>query len=98
MSTVPVPRAELDLRRLRILFRAWHRGMREMDLIFGGFAEAEVAFLSEAELDDFEILLDAIDRDVFGWVTGEFETPANFDTALFRKLCAFHTHQKPLHS
>ncbi|WP_244427207.1 succinate dehydrogenase assembly factor 2 [Methyloferula stellata] len=91
-------RADLDLRRRRILFRSWHRGMREMDLILGGFAEAKVADLSDAELDDFEILLDATDRDVFGWVTGEFETPANFDTGLFRKICAFHTHEKPLHS
>jgi antitoxin CptB len=91
-------RADLDLRRRRILFRSWHRGMREMDLILGGFAEANVAALSEAELDDFEILLEAQDRDVFGWVTGEFETPDTFATLLFQKICAFHTHQKPLHS
>jgi antitoxin CptB len=89
--------ADLDLRRRRILFRAWHRGMREMDLILGGFAEAKLADLSEAELDDFEILLDAPDRDVLGWVTGEFETPASFATVLFRKICAFHTHLKPIH-
>jgi antitoxin CptB len=96
----PLPnasRAELDLRRRRILFRSWHRGMREMDLILGGFAEAKLAELSEAELDDFEILLEAQDRDVFGWVTGEFETPASFSTVLFEKICAFHTHLKPIH-
>src|SRR5690606_39649277 len=33
--------AELDPRRRRILFRAWHRGIREMDLIFGQFADNE---------------------------------------------------------
>ncbi len=92
-----VSRADLDLRRRRILFRSWHRGMREMDLILGGFAEAKVADLSEAELDDFEILLDAPDRDVFGWVTGEFETPERFSRGLFQKICAFHTHLKPIH-
>jgi antitoxin CptB len=32
----------LDVRRRRILFRAWHRGMREMDLIMGRFADAVI--------------------------------------------------------
>jgi len=91
-------RAALDDRRRRILFRSWHRGMKEMDLILGGFAEAELAGLTDAELDDFEVLLEAVDRDLFGWVTGEFEIPPLFDTELFRRICAFHTHVKPLHS
>ena len=30
----------LDPRRRRLLFRAWHRGSREMDLIMGPFADA----------------------------------------------------------
>ena len=39
--------ADLDVRRRRILFRAWHRGMREMDLIMGRFADAEIGTLSD---------------------------------------------------
>ena len=48
----------LDERRRRLLFRAWHRGMREIDLIMGRFADAHIATLSDAELDEFERLLD----------------------------------------
>ena len=66
----------LDTRRRRILFRSWHRGTREMDLILGRFADAEIAGLCESELDDYERLLEAPDRDVFSWVTGEAETPS----------------------
>ena len=33
----------LDDRRKRLLFRCWHRGTREMDLILGRFADAEIA-------------------------------------------------------
>jgi antitoxin CptB len=36
----------LDDRRKRLLFRCWHRGTREMDLILGRFADAEIATLS----------------------------------------------------
>ncbi|WP_238183519.1 succinate dehydrogenase assembly factor 2, partial [Methylobacterium trifolii] len=57
MSGTTRTSADLDPRRRRILFRAWHRGIREMDLIMGRFADAEIGTLSEAELDQFEALI-----------------------------------------
>ena len=66
--------ADLDPRRRRTLYRSWHRGIREMDLIMGRFADAEIGDLSEAELDQFEALIEVPDRDLFKWLTGEVET------------------------
>jgi antitoxin CptB len=83
------PESGLDARRRRIKFRAWHRGMLEMDLIMGRFVEVELARLDEAELDDLEKLLEPPDRDVLAWVTGEIATPRDYDTPVFRKICAF---------
>jgi antitoxin CptB len=80
----------LDVRRRKVLFRAWHRGMRETDLILGRFADAAIADLSDAEIGDFEQLLEVPDRDVLAWLLGEYSVPAEFDTPLFGKLCAFH--------
>jgi antitoxin CptB len=88
----------LETRRRRILFRAWHRGMRENDLLLGQFADAQVCGLNEVEIDQFEHLLEALDRDVFAWLTGEVPIPAAYDTPLFRKILAFHTHLKPVHA
>jgi antitoxin CptB len=85
--------ADLDVRRRRILFRSWHRGIREMDLLMGRFADAALADLSDAELDEFERLLDVPDHDLFAWLTGEAETPPNYDTPLFKRLGAFHEEQ-----
>jgi antitoxin CptB len=89
--------ADLDPRRRKILFRAWHRGMREMDLIMGRFADAQIGNLSEAELDEFERLIEVLDRDLLSWVTGEAEVPENYDSEVFRRLKAFHQHDKPIH-
>ena len=61
--------ADLDPRRRKILFRAWHRGIREMDLLMGQFADAEIGTLTESELDDFEALIEVPDRDLFSWIT-----------------------------
>jgi len=89
--------ADLDPRRRKVLFRAWHRGMREMDLIMGRFADDAIAGFDEAELDEFERLIEVLDRDLLSWVTGEAAVPENYDTALFRRLKAFHHHDKPIH-
>jgi antitoxin CptB len=80
----------LDLRRRKLLFRAWHRGMREMDLIMGRFADARIAALSESELGEFERLIEAPDPDLLSWITGEATVPGDFDSAVFRKLRDFH--------
>jgi len=90
MSGTTISSEGLDARRRRLLFRAWHRGMREVDLITGRFADAHVATLSEAEVDAFERLMDVPEPDLLAWVMGSAPTPADHDTALFRRICAFH--------
>ena len=97
MSGTTRTSADLDPRRRRTLYRAWHRGIREMDLIMGRFADAEIGALAEDELADFEALIEVPDRDLFRWLTGEAETPRNYDTDLYRRLKAFHKHDAPIH-
>jgi antitoxin CptB len=98
MSGVQAKVPALDARQRRILFRSWHRGMREMDLILGRFIDAQIASLSESELDDFERLLEAPDADVFSWLTGAAAIPKPYDTPLFRKIRAFHSQIAPIHT
>ena len=90
MSGSTLTSADLDVRRRKILFRAWHRGTREMDLLMGRFADAVLPGISEAELDEFERLIDVPDPDLFRWIMGEAEAPPDHDTPLFRKLKAFN--------
>ena len=86
MSGSMLSSAALDARRRRILFRAWRRGMREMDLVMGQFADANLPTMSEPELDEFERLLGAPDPEVLAWITGEEATPPEFETPLFARL------------
>ena len=48
----------LSERQRKLLFRSWHRGIREMDLMMGGFADASIAAMTDGELDELERLLD----------------------------------------
>lgn len=88
MSGNSLTSAGLDPRRRRILFRAWRRGVREMDLIMGSFADAHLPTMNEAELAEFERLLEAPDPEILSWITGAAPTPSAFDTPLFARLRA----------
>lgn len=80
----------LDPRRRRLLFRSWHRGIREMDIVYGRFADIQIAALSDAELDVYEQLLELPDQQVFEWISGAQPLPNDYDTAVFRRICETH--------
>ena len=80
----------LDTRRRKLLFRCWHRGMREMDLIMGRFADAAVEQLTSDELAEFEHLMEVPDRELLAWITGEADVPPEYDTGLVRRLRDFN--------
>jgi antitoxin CptB len=80
----------LDPRRRKLLFQSWHRGIREMDLIMGRFANEEIDSLVGQELDDFERLTEVPDQELLAWVTGEQATPTEYDTVVFRRMRDFH--------
>jgi antitoxin CptB len=86
----------LDERRRRLLYRVWHRGMREMDLLMGGFADAYLSTMSEEDLADFERLSERQDQELLSWLVGSEPVAPDCDTRLFQELLAFHRHQAPI--
>lgn len=80
----------LDVRRRRLLFRSWHRGTKEMDLVMGRFLDAVLADLTDAELGEVESWIDLPDPQLYAWVIGEEQILPEYDTALFRRWVAFH--------
>jgi antitoxin CptB len=80
----------LDERRRKLLFRAWRRGVREMDLIVGRFADVYIDKFDEPTLDDFERLIEVPNAELYAWVTGDETAPAEHDCVVLRQLIAFH--------
>lgn len=85
--------AELDPRRRRIVFRAWRRGTREMDLMMGGFADDNIAHLSPEEVEEFEKIIELPDLDLYRWINGEAPVPQEHDTPLMRRLMTFDAYK-----
>lgn len=79
----------LDERRKRLLFRCWHRGTREMDLILGRFADAAIADLSDTELAQLERLIEVPDPDLYAALSGDALLAAEYRTPLFDRVKSF---------
>jgi antitoxin CptB len=89
------PETDDQMRRKRLRFRAWHRGIKETDLILGPFADAYVEALAPQELDDFEALLAVPDNDLHEWFTGRDVAPPRFSASLIARIRAHAVRPKP---
>jgi len=79
---------EIRLKRLR--FRAWHRGVKEADLLIGGFFDQHGESWNDAEMDLFEALLEEQDVDIMAWAMGVEPAPERFAGTLMTALKALN--------
>ncbi len=79
----------IEIRRKRLRFRAWHRGMRESDLLLGNFADTHAINFSQEQLDRFETLLEVADADIYNWYARREPVPAEYDHDVMALLQAF---------
>jgi antitoxin CptB len=78
---------EIRIKRLRM--RAWHRGIKEMDLILGGWADRHLADADDATLDAFEAVMAEADHDLYQWVSRQAKAPAPLRPFLDRLAAEF---------
>jgi antitoxin CptB len=86
---------DTDTRRKRLLYRSWHRGTREADLLLGPFAERHLAKMTPPQLDRFEDLLNENDADLYDWIGGRADPPPGRDSDVLRLLQQFRFSPRP---
>jgi antitoxin CptB len=79
----------LETARKRLLFRSWHRGTREMDLLLGRFAERHLPIFSARQVALYEALLEFSDNDLYSWMTRREQPPAALDHDVMKLLVNF---------
>ncbi len=83
----------LDLNRKRLRFRSWHRGMRELDLLLGRFAEAHLDAMTAEQLDRYAALLENGDPEIYDWLTGRAAVPPAQNDDVMQLLQRFKFHE-----
>ena len=79
----------MDDRRKRLLYLSQHRGMKETDLLIGRFAKNNLERLSEAELNDFEHILEEGDNDLLGWILEHSKPPERVNGPVLKMIIDF---------
>jgi antitoxin CptB len=87
--------ADLDVRRRRAVYRAHHRGTKEMDWLLGRFADAMVGEMASVDLDRFERLLALPDPDLHRRILGAQPTRDENFADLIAALRSFHRLEGP---
>jgi antitoxin CptB len=82
-------REQLENTRRRLAWRASRRGIKEMDILVGGYADAKLSTMTEQELSLFESLLDIPDQQLLSWVTLQEQVPAELTSPMLLDLLAF---------
>jgi antitoxin CptB len=84
-----------EARRKQLLFRCQRRGFKELDLIFGAFAREHLNALTEDELEQLDLLLNAPDDDVYAWLRGYERVPARYASSVFDTLKTICNRKSP---
>jgi len=80
--------------RRRLLFQSRHRGVKELDLILGRFAEAHLAGFGMGELQQFAVLLGEQDPDIYDWLVGRVPLPPRLQNPVTQRLLTFTNREK----
>ena len=81
----------MDSRRKKLLFQSQHRGIKEIDIFLGSFAEKYIRKMSDTDLSLFDTLLNEKDLDLYNWITGQTTIPAHLDHNLIEKIRKFNS-------
>lgn len=79
----------------RLIFRSHHRGSREMDLIFGQFADQKLTALNDADRALYAELIEEEDADLYRWIVKE---DADFNARYASLLDALKQYQPAVYS
>jgi antitoxin CptB len=80
---------KLETVRKRLAWRASRRGIKEMDILVGGFADSRLPNMTPQELVSFEAVLEIPDQNLLSWVTRQEEVPENMRIPLLIEMLAF---------
>lgn len=75
--------------RKKLVYRANHRGTKEMDLLVGGFVNKHIGEMSSDDLVELAVILEVPDADIDAWATGKAELPNEYDTKLMAAILSF---------
>ena len=77
---------DLETYKKKIIYKASHRGSKEMDILLGNFINKYIELFNENELNIFDSILDCDDDDIYQWMIGKRDVPTRYENRVFSLL------------
>ena len=77
---------DIEIHRKKLLFRAGHRGTKEMDMLLGNFTDKYIKLFDEVELGMLSDLLDCEDDLIYKCLLDKESLPSLIDNRVFHLL------------
>ena len=77
---------DIEIHRKKLLFRAGHRGTKEMDMLLGNFTDKYIKLFDEVELGMLSDLLDCEDDLIYKCLLDKESLPTLIDNRVFHLL------------
>ncbi|MFV0431286.1 MAG: succinate dehydrogenase assembly factor 2 [Alphaproteobacteria bacterium] len=74
----------LSDRQKKLRWHAWHRGMRELDILIGTAIDKHLEYISDDEMDMLEAFLEVDDADVWHWITEKKPIDPQYDNVIWQ--------------
>ncbi len=85
-----VEHSSLTDKQKRLIYRANHRGTKEMDWLMGKFVETNVALMDENKVDHVDELLKLAEPEIEAWLMGKSSDYPEEFTDLIKEIQTFH--------
>ncbi|KAL6299236.1 Flavinator of succinate dehydrogenase-domain-containing protein, partial [Sparassis latifolia] len=80
-TPLPRPGEPVETMRARLVYQSRKRGTLESDLLLSTFAKEQLDTMNEAELKEFDRLMDEPDWDIYYWATGKRTPPERWSNS-----------------
>lgn len=78
--------AKNEALRKKLIFRSWHRGTREADLLIGSFADKYVPTMTDEQLEEYISIIERSDPDIYNWITEREEAPKELQNSVLKLM------------
>ena len=73
-----------------MLYRCWHRGCKETDILLGDYAQEKIFTLNDSQLLQLDNLLKVDDVHIYNWITEKIDTPEEYNNEILEDIKQFH--------
>jgi antitoxin CptB len=80
---------DTSLLRKKLMYRSWHRGCKETDMLLGYFALKYLNKFSLNELIEYEKIVDLDDYELYCYITRKANLPSNLDSKIVDLITCF---------